>query len=110
MANGTLGTPLTTSVSTNQVVYTVPASKVATVNFNACNTSASTAKVRIGISSTGTPAAADWVEYDVVLRPAGDASNGNVLERSGFVMEAGKNLVVFSDTAGVVVRAHGFEG
>jgi len=110
MASGTLGTPVSLAATTNTTVYTVPATKVATINFNIVNTAASAAKVRVAISATGTPGAAEWVEYDVYLQPAGDPSNGNVLERSGFVAEAAKNLVVFSDTAGVVVRAHGFEG
>jgi hypothetical protein len=109
MASGTLGTPVSLAATTNTTLYTVPASKVATINFNLVNTNATAAKVRVAISSTGTPGAAEWVEYDAYLQPAGDPSNGNVLERSGFVVEAGKNVVVYSDTAGVVARAHGFE-
>ena len=109
MASGTLGTPVSLSATTNTTLYTVPAGKVATVNFNLVNTNATAAKVRVAISATGTPGAAEWVEYDVYLQPAGDPSNGNVLERSGFVVEATKNIVVYSDSAGVVARAHGFE-
>lgn len=111
MASGTLGTPITLPANANTILYTVPIGKVATVNFNLVNTSASPVLVRVAISTTGTPTLAEWVEYDVYLAPAGATSNGNVLERSGFACEAGKNIVCQASVAGVVTcRAHGYEG
>lgn len=110
MATGTLGTPASLPALAYTTIYTVPAGKVATVNFNLVNTSAGAVLVRVAISATGTPSATEWVEYDAYLQPAGDQSNGNVLERTAFVCEAGKNIVCYASTPGVVARAHGMEG
>lgn len=110
MANGTLGTPVSLAAMTYTTIYTVPTGKTATVNLNLVNTNTTPVLVRVAISATGAPGAAEWIEYDAYLKPSGDPSNGNVLERSAFVCEAGKNIVVYSNTAGVVARAHGFEG
>src|SRR5471030_1432497 len=110
MASGTLGTPVSLAATTYTTLYTVPTGKVATVNFNLVNTNASAVLVRVAISASATPGPTEWVEYDAYLQPAGDQSNGSVLERSGFVCEAGKNIFCYSSIAGVVARAQGREG
>lgn len=102
MASGILGAQ-NVGALVNTTVYTVPAGKVATVNINICNRNSGVAKVRVALSATGTPGNAEYVEYD-----AGIAGNG-VLERTAFVLDAGKNVVVYSDTANVSVVVHGFE-
>jgi len=110
MASGTLGTPASLPAMAYTTIYTVPAGKTSAVNFNLVNTSPSAVLVRVAISATGTPTATEWVEYDAYLQPAGDQSNGNVLERSAFMCEAGKNIVCYASAAGVIARAHGAEG
>lgn len=59
--------------------------------------------VRLAIASTGTPANAEYLEYDAVIAASG------VLERTGIVAEAGKNLVVYSSTADTSIVVYGFE-
>ncbi len=110
MASGTLGTPASLLAATLTTIYTVPTGKTATVNLNLVNTSANPALVRVAISATSTPTAGEWVEYDAYLKAAGDPANANVLERTAFMCEAGKNIVVYSNIVGVTARAHGAEG
>jgi threonine dehydrogenase-like Zn-dependent dehydrogenase len=92
------------AATTNTTVYTVPATKVATVIINIVNTSSSLANVRVAISATGTPSASEFIEHDAQI-----LANGGVLERTGVVMQAGKNVVVFSDIIGTSVSVYGFE-
>jgi len=101
--SGILGTADLVAV-TNTTVYTAVAGKVTTLNVNVCNRGAAAVLVRLATSATGTPTNAEYIEYDVSI-PA----NG-VLERTGIAMEAGRNLVAYSDLATVSVVAYGFEG
>jgi hypothetical protein len=110
MASGTLGTPASMLAATYTTIYTVPTGKVATVNLNLVNTNYAAVLVRVAITSSGTPGANDWVEYDAYLKAAGDLTNSNVLERTAFMLEAGKSIVCYSNTAGVTARAYGAEG
>lgn len=91
------------AASTNTTVYTVPASTTATFNISVCNIGAAPANVRLAISATGTPAASEWIEYDV------NVLANDVLERTGLVAQAGRNVVVFTDTATVAVSVYGYE-
>jgi hypothetical protein len=59
--------------------------------------------VRLAIASTGTPSNSEWLEYDTVL-PA----NG-ILERTGLVAQATKNVVVYFSTSNGSVSVYGFE-
>jgi hypothetical protein len=94
MATGRLGTANITTATTNTTIYTVPSNTFAVVSLNIANRSGSTAAtVRIALSSTATPAADEWIEYDSSL-----VANG-VLERTGIVMDAGKYLVVYVSSA-----------
>jgi len=102
MASGNLGAANLIAV-TNTTIYTVPAAKVATVNVSICNRGSAPIAVRIASSATATPATAEWLEYDVSI-PA----NG-VIERTGIVMEATRNIVVYSNIATASVLAFGFE-
>jgi hypothetical protein len=103
MASGRLGAS-DLSATTNTSVYTVPVSKVATVNVSICNRNASSATVRLAVAAAGTPTAAEYIEYGAVVEA------GVPLERTGIVMDAGKILVASSDTANVSVVVWGFEG
>jgi hypothetical protein len=54
--------------------------------------------------STSTTAATDeWIEYDTEILPKG------VLERTGLVMQASLNLIVYSSSANVTAIAMGIE-
>jgi hypothetical protein len=103
MASGTLGQSAPSAV-TNTTVYTVPVSKVATFNVSICNRSYVTAVlVRVAICATGTPANAEYIEFEAVVPPNG------VLERTGIVATAGKLVVVYASTADTSVNVYGFE-
>lgn len=102
MASGILGQSAP-SAATNTTVYTVPSATTATFNVNIVNTGTSVASVRLAISATGTPGASEWIEYGA------EVLAGGVLERSGFVAQATKNVVVYTDTATVSVSVYGYE-
>ena len=102
MASGILGRS-NLSAATNTTVYTVPASTFAVVSVSILNRSNNGVAIRLAVSDTSTPDAADWLEYDTTLDPK------QVLERTGIVMQAGKVLVVYSSTANVNAVAFGIE-
>ena len=102
MASGTLGQADLVAI-TNTAVYTVPAGKVASFNVNVLNRTASNVTVRMAISATNSPANSEFLEYEATV-PA----NG-VMERTGLVASAGKNLIVYASSTGVSVNVFGFE-
>lgn len=102
MATGILGQAAPAAV-TNTTVYTVPAATTATFNINICNTGSSPVNVRVALAATGTPTSSEWVEYGANILA------GQVLERTGFVAEATKRVVVYSDIATIAVSVYGYE-
>ena len=102
MATGILGQSAP-SASTNTTVYTVPVSTTATFNVSFCNTGTNPANIRLAVCASSTPASSEYLEYDYNL-----LANG-VLERSGIVAQAGKLVVVYTDTASVAVSVYGYE-
>ena len=102
MATGRLGIQ-DMSGATNYSVYTVPSGYFAVCSVSLCNRGATSASVRISVSSAATPAAGEYLEFDSEL-----VANG-VLERTGIVMDAGKILVVRSTTASVSAVVMGIE-
>lgn len=102
MASGRLGAA-DLAATTNTTLYTVPNGKVASLTIGLCNRAASAVTVRLALAASGTPAAAEWIEYDVAI-PA----NG-VLERTGLVLDAGKNVVAYAGAANVSAVVWGFE-
>lgn len=102
MANGILGQSAPTA-ATNTTVYTVPAATTATFSVSICNTSSAAITARLAISSTGTPGNSEWLEYDTAI-----AGNG-VLERTGIVAQATKNVVVRISSSAASVSVFGFE-
>lgn len=103
MATGILGTPANLNATTNTTIYTVPSDTFAIVTINVTNRSASTRDIRIGLAATGTPSLAEWIEYDTEL-----VANGT-LERSGVVLQAGKNVVAYANSTDVTVMVYGIE-
>lgn len=103
MASGILG-QANPAADTDTAVYTVPTGMVTTANLSICNRDLDNAvTVRVAISSTSTPSDEEYVEYETIVGPT------DVLERTGLVMNAGKNLVVRTSAATVSVNAYGFE-
>jgi len=104
MATGRLGAANLVGAA-NTILYTAPATTLATVNVNICNRTASTVLVRVAVLSgaIGTLTTADYIEYDVIL-----SANG-VLERTGIVVSNGNSIMVYSDTSNVSATCWGFE-
>jgi hypothetical protein len=89
--------------NTNTIVYTVPASLVASCTINIVNTGNTTATISFAISATGTPTTAEYLEFLTIIPP------GGVLERGGLVAQAGRNFIVNCSTASLAVAIYGFE-
>jgi hypothetical protein len=102
MPTGRLGTA-NLAAGTNATVYTVPATTFAVVTLSLCNRSNSAITARVSLSTTATPTADEFVEFDTEIMPKG------VLERTGLVMQAGLNLVVQTSSANVSAVAIGIE-
>ena len=102
MATGILGTA-NLSAATNTVVYTCPSSTFSVFTVSICNRSNSAITARVALAASSTPGAAEWIEYDTEILPKG------VLERTGLVVDAGKNLIVYTSTANVSAVAFGIE-
>lgn len=102
MANGRLGIA-DLSASTNTTVYEVPADNFSIVTLSVCNRDAGSRSIRVAIASADTPTGGEWIEYDTTL-----VGNGT-LERSGLVMDAGKKLVIYSNSLSVSAVVYGLE-
>ena len=102
MASGIFG-QAALSATTNTTIYTVPASTYSVVTVNIVNRGTTSAAVRLAVSSSANPANNEYLEFDTVL-PA-----KNVLERTGIVAEAGRQVIVYTDSASVTASAYGIE-
>ena len=104
MATGILG-KAALAATTNTTVYTVPASTFTVATINVTNRSSSIITVRIALAVSGTPNAdnSEWIEYDSSI-PA-----YATLERTGVVLDATKNVVVYASTANATAMVFGIE-
>ena len=97
MATGRLGVsaiPATTLTT----VYTVPTGYYTVLNVSITNRNTTACTIRLAISTTATPNAQEYIEYDTVIVPLG------VFERTGLVLNAGLNIVVYSSAANRLYR------
>ena len=102
MATGVLGTA-DMAAATDTSVYTVPADTYSVVTVSFCNRGSTTANIRLAVAAAGTPAASEYIEYDVSLGPNG------VLERTGIVAQATKVIVARSSATNVSCVVMGIE-
>lgn len=102
MATGRLGAN-DLAAATNTTVYTVPSDTFSVVTLSICNRGNQAISVRVAVSASATPTAAEWIEYDTEVLGKG------VLERTGIVMDAGRLLVVYASAANVSAVAFGIE-
>lgn len=105
MANGKLGSAMTVAAS-YVTPYTVPASGVqfATIFICAVNEGGSLAKIRVGVTTSATPAASEFIAYEVPLDP-----NGGTFEYPCHISNPGEKVMVYADSSNVAVRVHGLE-
>lgn len=102
MANGRLGA-FDLAASTNTLLYTCPAGKIAFVCVNMCARSGSPT-VRLAIADNGTPADEDWIEYNLQLQ-----AGGIPLVREGIILQATDRLYGYASTTGVSAVVYGKE-
>lgn len=102
MASGRLGVA-DLAATTNTSIYTCPASTYAVCTVSLCNRNATSVTVRLAVATSGTPALTEWIEYGTTI-PA-----NAVLERTGLVLDAAKQIVVYASTTGVTAMAYGIE-
>lgn len=102
MATGRLGV---SAINATQLttVYTVPTGQYTVLNVSLTNRNTSAITMRLAISSTATPNIQEYIEYDTVIVPLG------VFERTGLVLNAGLNIVVYTSAANVGCTIYGIE-
>lgn len=102
MATGRLGAS-DVGAAVNTSVYTVPADTFSVVTVNVCNRNSNPRSIRIAVATSNSPSAAEYIEYDVVLLGQG------AIERTGIVMGAGQQIVVYSDNTDISAVVYGIE-
>ena len=107
MANGILGSA-DLSANTETAIYLVPASTFSVATVSICNKNSSSITVRLAVAKTDPdgltlPAADDYLEYETEV-----LANG-VLERTGIVIDASRQIYARSSTANTSVMVYGIE-
>jgi hypothetical protein len=104
MAKGLLGKAMSVA-GQNVEVYPAPGSiQFATVNVNIVNTDAAEATVRIAITTSVAPAAADYIDNGSKVPPL-----GGVLERMCIVLSPGEKVFVYSSNSNCAIQVRGLE-
>lgn len=100
MASGKLGSADLPAGGADTLLFTAGVTPQ-TFNIRFANRNATAVKVRVAIGTGASPAAADYVDYDISI-PA-----YSIVEDTGLVASSGEKIWARSDTANVSVRAHG---
>ena len=67
MASGILGQTDITSTNTDTSIYTVPASKTASLTLSLVNRGTAAATIRVGLCASGSIGNAEFIEYETTL-------------------------------------------
>ena len=107
MANGILGSA-DLAATTYTGVYLVPEDTFAVATVSIVNKNSSSITVRLAIAKTDPtgatiPAADDYLEYETEILPNG------VLERTGIVIDASRQIYARSSAANTGVMVYGIE-
>lgn len=102
MASGKLGAA-DLAAATATLLYTVPASTIATVNVRFANRNNVSTEIRLAIGTGASPTSTDYLSYEQTL-----PQNG-IVEDTGIVCSAGEKVWAYATIAGVSVRVHGHE-
>ena len=107
MANGILGSADLVA-ATYTATYLVPVDTFSVVTVSICNKNTSSITVRLAIAKTDPtgatlPVADDYLEYDTEI-----LHNG-VLERTGVVIDASRQIYTRSSNANTAVMVYGIE-
>lgn len=102
--HGRLGA-LDCAATTAEAVYSVPASRKATVNVTLCNRNSTSVTARIAHlnGAIGTLANEDYIEYDVLIPP------NSSIERAGITMTATHTIGTYISTTGITAQVYGVE-
>ena len=103
MATGRLGAQDISSTGSDTVCYTVPVNTFSVVNVSIVNRNSTTVTVNLSLAAGNTALSNEYLEYQTQLLPNG------VLERTGIVMDAGKNILVKPSSTGCTVVVFGIE-
>ena len=107
MANGILGSADLVA-ATYTATYLVPVDTFSVATVSICNKNSTSITVRLAIAKTDPlgvllPAADDYLEYDTEILPNG------VLERTGIVVDASRQIYARSSNTNTAVMVYGIE-
>jgi hypothetical protein len=102
MATGRLGAENLNAAQLT-TVYLCPADTFAVVAVNFLNRGNQAQTFRLAVATTGTPTAAEYIEYDVEVLSKG------VLERTGLVLAASQRIVAYASGGNASAVVYGIE-
>lgn len=91
-----------TTTNTDVQMFQVPAGKIASFSLNVCNKTAGKVLIGIAMSTSATPGAGDYLEWNAEVLPS------ETLQRLGLVLGSSNYLFVRTNTSGLSVVLWGF--
>jgi hypothetical protein len=91
------------SAGTYTQIYQCPTSTFSVITVSVCNRGSVESDIRLTVSNTFPPTAANYLEFDTKL------SGNGVLERTGIVLGAGQIISARSTSADVTFVVYGIE-
>ena len=95
MATGRLYNPVQLG-TTNTTLYIVPTGFYSVFNVSLTNTGSTAVTIKLGLSSSASPSAIEWIEQQTTIVGYG------VFERTGLVLQAGYYVVALCSAATTV--------